>query len=146
MSAADPHFSVCQYKVVSERVHEEPSRAKAFVEVEVGNSRIKRGASGVGPVHALDGALRECLRSEFPELDVVRLSDYRVSVVNAGAGTAAQVRVIIEATDGRSCWVAGCVSDNIVDASFEALCSTAIMGIMRARSRPGLVDPASRPA
>jgi 2-isopropylmalate synthase len=64
----------------------------------------------------------------------VRLSDYRVSVVDAAEGTGAQVRVLIEATDGAARWDAGCVSENIVDASFEALCSTAVMGIMRARS------------
>jgi 2-isopropylmalate synthase len=64
----------------------------------------------------------------------VRLSDYGVTVVDAADGTGAQVRVIVQATDGVATWDAGCVSTNIVDASFEALCSTAVMAIMRARS------------
>jgi 2-isopropylmalate synthase len=88
---------------------------------------------GCGPVHALDNALRACLRSEFPELERVRLADYRVSVVDAGEGTGAQVRVLIEATDGENSWDAGAVSTNIIDASFEALCSAWVMGIMRER-------------
>jgi 2-isopropylmalate synthase len=130
----NPYFSVCGYKVTSERMHEKSSRVQAIVEVRVGAGCVRRAASGVGPVHALDNALRECLNGDFPELERVRLADYRVSVVDAAEGTGAQVRVLISATDGDASWDAGCVSDNIVDASFEALCSTAVMGIMRARS------------
>ena len=131
----DAYFKVCGYKVTSERMHERTSRVQAIVEVRVGNSCIRRAASGVGPVHALDAALRACLADEYPELEGVRLADYKVSVVDAGAGTGAQVRVLIEATDGAERWNAGCVSANIVDASFEALCSTSVMGIMRAQGR-----------
>lgn len=130
----DPYFSVCGYKVTSERMHSKRSRVQAIVEVRVGHECVRRAASGVGPVHALDNALRACLQGRFPELDAVRLADYKVGVVDAADGTAAQVHVLIQATDDSSSWDAGCVSDNIVDASFEALCSAAVMGIMRARS------------
>ena len=129
-----PYFTVCGYKVTSERMHESPTDVQAIVEVRVGSTCIRRGASGVGPVHALDNALRSCLQQHFPELGGVRLSDYRVSVVNAKDGTGAQVRVLIESTDGDSSWDAGCVSANILDASFEALCSAAVIGIMRAQA------------
>jgi 2-isopropylmalate synthase len=131
--SSNPYFRVCGYKVVSERMHEGGSRVQAIVEVRIGAECVRRSATGVGPVHALDLALRSCLSSEFPELEAVRLSDYRVSVVDADRGTAAQVRVLIQAGDGTAHWDAGCVSTNIVDASFEALCSTAVMGIMRSR-------------
>jgi 2-isopropylmalate synthase len=127
-----PYFDVCGYKVISERMHEDASRSQAIVEVRFGTDCVRRSATGVGPVHALDQALRECLRGNFPELEAVRLSDYRVSVADEG-GTDAHVRVLIEATDGTSTWDAGCVSDNIIDASFEALVSTSVMGIMRVR-------------
>jgi 2-isopropylmalate synthase len=130
---ATPYFNVCGYKVVTERMHEESTHVQAIVEVSVNNSCVRRAATGVGPVHALDEALRACLKDDFPELDQVRLSDYRVSVVDARDGTAASVRVLIQATDGNAIWDAGCSSANVVDASFEALCSTAVMGIMRAR-------------
>jgi len=128
------YFDVCGYKVTTERMHERSPRVQAIVEVKIGNNCVRRSASGVGPVHALDEALRRCLADDFPELDAVKLSDYRVSVVDARRGTGSQVRVLVEATDGSTSWDAGCVSENIVDASFEALCSTAVMGIIRARS------------
>lgn len=134
MKPSSPYFDVCGYKVVSERIHEETSHVQAVVEVSIGNSCVRRAAGGVGPVHALDLALRDCLRDDFPELDDVRLADYKVSVVDAKDGTGAKVRVMVQATDGRATWDAGCISANIVDASFEALCSTAVMGIMRARA------------
>lgn len=128
------YFAVCGYKVTSEKMHSNVSRVQAIVEVRVGSTCIRRSATGVGPVHALDAALRRCLETEYPEVASFRLSDYRVAVVDAEDGTAAQVRVMIEASDDAARWDAGCISHNIVDASFEALCSTAVMGIMRARA------------
>jgi 2-isopropylmalate synthase len=133
MNTANPYFEVCGYKVISEHMHESRSRAQAIVEVRFGSSCVRRSAMGRGPVHALDNALRACLNGHFQELEDVRLADYRVTVVDAAEGTGARVRVLIEATDGTTSWDAGCVSDNIIDASFEALCSTAVMGIMRPR-------------
>jgi 2-isopropylmalate synthase len=126
-------FGVCGYKVISERMHGRVSQVQAIVEVRVGASCVSRSATGVGPVHALDTALRACLSPHFPELEGVRLSDYKVSVIDAADGTGAQVRVLVEATDGRDTWNAGCVSANVIDASFEALCSTAVIGIMKGR-------------
>ena len=134
MSLTSPYFDVCGYKVTSERRHRKTSRVQAVVEVSIGNTCVRRAANGVGPVHALDKALRACLSVDFPELERVRLSDYRVTVVDAAEATAAQVRVLIQATDGDGSWDARCVSDNIVDASFEAICATSVMGIMRART------------
>jgi 2-isopropylmalate synthase len=133
MNLSNPFFEVCGYKVISERMHEATSRSQAIVEVRFGHDCVRRSATGVGPVHALDKALRSCLEGQYSELDEVKLADYKVTVVDASDGTGAQVRVLIEATDGVESWDAGCVSENIIDASFEALCSTAVMGIMRSR-------------
>lgn len=130
----NPFFTVCGYKVTSERMHERETQVQAIVEVRVDNTCIRCAASGLGPVHALDKALRQCLAGRWPSLSEVRLADYRVSVVDAAEGTGARVRVLIEATDGIASWDAGCVSANIIDASFEALCSTAVIGIMRTGS------------
>src|SRR6187431_3325544 len=107
------YFDVCGYKVTTERMHERSPRVQAIVEVKIENDCVRRSASGVGPVHALDEALRRCLAKDFPELEQVKLSDYRVSVVDARRGTGSQVRVMVEATDGQTSWDAGCVSDNI---------------------------------
>lgn len=128
-----PYFEICGYKVISERMHEPESRSQAIVEISFGGPCVRRSAMGRGPVHALDNALRSCLGAEYSELQQVRLADYRVSVVDAGEGTGAQVRVVVEATDGVEAWETSCVSANIIDASFEALCQTAVMGIARAR-------------
>lgn len=134
MSLNGPYFQVLSYSVTSRRQGEQRTPPRADVEVRIGESVIAKSAAGVGPVHALDNALRDCLGEAFPEVARIRLSDYRVSVVDADKGTRAQVRVIVRATDGAASWDAGCVSDNVVDASFEALCSTLVMGLMRARS------------
>lgn len=131
--SSDPYFAVRGYDVKSER-DRSGSRVEACVEVTVGAQSIHRRASGTGPVHALDNALRACLADDFPELEAVQLRDYKVGVVDAADGTAAQVCVMIQATDGAQTWTAECVSQNIVDASFEALCSSALIGIMRART------------
>ncbi len=133
MSPGNPYFRVCEYKVTSERTQSGTSTVQAIVEVKVGHKAcVRRAAQGVGPVHALDNALRACLAVDFPDLERVRLSDYRVSVADS-EGTGSKVRVIIQATDGDSSWDAGCVSANIIEASFEALCSATVMGLMRAR-------------
>jgi 2-isopropylmalate synthase len=134
MSFANPFFEVCSYKVTSHRTRAQAAHVQAIVELRVGGALVRKAAGGVGPVHALDNAMRACLSPSFPELEEVRLSDYRVSVVDAASGTAARVRVLIQATDDKQTWDAGCVSDNIFDASFEALCSIAVMGVMRLRS------------
>lgn len=133
MSLTGPYFQVLGYSVTSARTAESRSPARAEVEVRIDDRQVAKEASGAGPVHALDNALRSCLADSFPELEKVRLSDYRVSVVDAEKGTRAHVRVLVRATDGHESWDAGCVSDNIIDASFEALCSTVVMGLMRAR-------------
>jgi 2-isopropylmalate synthase len=76
---------------------------------------------GDGPVNALDGALRKALESSFPQLRELHLIDYKVRIVNAKAGTAAKVRVIIESRDKSSTWGTVGVSENIIEASWLAL-------------------------
>jgi 2-isopropylmalate synthase len=78
-------------------------------------------AEGVGPVNALDRALRKALERFFPSLREVRLVDFKVRVLPAGLGTASQVRVLIESSDGRDRWGTVGVSDNIIEASWQAL-------------------------
>ncbi|MEA2498879.1 MAG: 2-isopropylmalate synthase [Actinomycetota bacterium] len=128
-----PYFHVVGYSVTSERVNDGRSLAKASLELEVGGKRTRHSATGVGPVHALEEALRACLASDYPEVESLRLCDYQVSVVDAELGTSARVRVIIQATDGFAKWDAGSVSENVIDASFEALCSATVMGILQTR-------------
>jgi 2-isopropylmalate synthase len=103
--------------------------AEATVKVRVGRNRVMAAAEGVGPVHALDGALRKALLEFFPQIATVRLVDYKVRVVDNESGTSARVRVWIQATDGRRplrggkdpTWSTVGASPNIVSASAAAL-------------------------
>jgi len=74
-----------------------------------------------GPVHALDAALRKVLLSFYPQLESVRLCDYKVRVINSGATTASMVRVLIESTDSVTVWRTIGVSKDIIEASWQAL-------------------------
>ena len=128
---AGPWFAITGYRVVTDRSEECGTTVTADVTARIGTERIKRTASGVGPVHALDRALRACLCDAWPGLDTVRLVDYDVSVVDATRGTGAPVRVVITFADALGTWDAGYVSENIIDASMEALCAATVIGIMR---------------
>ena len=135
------YFSVCEYRVTTLKRGRE-NLVQATVEINVDGTCVTRSVFGVGPVHALDVALRDCLRDRFPEIDSLKLCDYRVSVVDSAEGTSAQVRVVIDASDGVEHWDVGCVSANIIDASFDALCSAWVLGIMRARNAALVGRPA----
>jgi len=78
-------------------------------------------AEGDGPVNALDAALRKALRSFYAWIDDIALTDYKVRIVDGKAGTAARTRVLIESTNGHRSWGTVGVSDNIIEASWQAL-------------------------
>ena len=78
-------------------------------------------SDGKGPVDALNKALKKALLRFFPELEVVKLTDYKVRVINEQDGTSAKVRVLIESSDGESSWSTVGVSENIIEASWQAL-------------------------
>jgi 2-isopropylmalate synthase len=78
-------------------------------------------SEGDGPVNAIDGALRKALEGHFPRLREMSLVDYKVRVINARAGTAARVRVVIESKDQDSVWGTVGVSENVIEASWLAL-------------------------
>ena len=78
-------------------------------------------SEGDGPVNALDGALRKALERHYPRLKEMDLVDYKVRVINARAGTAARVRVVIESKDHDDVWGTVGVSENVIEASWLAL-------------------------
>ena len=95
--------------------------AEASIRVAVDGQEEHTAAEGNGPVHALDRALRKALERFYPEIRRVRLVDYKVRVLDADAATAAKVRVLIQSTDGRRTWGTVGVSENVVEASWQAL-------------------------
>jgi 2-isopropylmalate synthase len=96
-------------------------RSRATVTVSVGESIVSSSGHGVGPVHALDVALRRALVSRFRELEEIGLSNYKVSVIDSGNGTSAGVRVYTEFRRGHRIWSTTALSRNVVDASVKAL-------------------------
>jgi 2-isopropylmalate synthase len=91
------------------------------VMVKVDDEVLHEASIGVGPVHALDQALRKALLKCFPQLKNVNLINYKVTVVDSASGTASTVRVFIEFKDNSFQWATTAVSDNIIDASATAL-------------------------
>lgn len=117
-----PFFRLRSFRVVDEKKEgAKLPRAEAHVVIEVGGKKEKTIAKGVGPVHALDHALRKALRRFYPQIKDVELVDYKVRVLPAGEGTASQVRVLIESRDPESTWGTVGVSENIIQASWQAL-------------------------
>jgi 2-isopropylmalate synthase len=95
--------------------------AEATVKVEVGGVVYHTAASGNGPVNALDAALRKALSPKFPGLKGVSLHDYKVRILDGGAGTSATTRVLIESGRGLKRWTTVGCSSNIIEASLAAL-------------------------
>jgi 2-isopropylmalate synthase len=91
-------------------------------------------ADGDGPVHALDGAMRKALEPIYPELCHVRLTDFKVRVVNVKEGTAARVRVLVECADDRESWSTLGVSENVIEASWLALSDALEYALLRAQT------------
>jgi len=95
--------------------------AEATVKVRMGERTIHTAADGNGPVNALDAAIRKALLPVHPQVGAVRLTDYKVRILDGDAGTAAQTRVLITSSDGSRSWsTVGC-SENIIEASWIAL-------------------------
>ena len=94
---------------------------QATVKIQVDGITEHTVSEGDGPVNALDGALRKALEPHFPSLARLQLVDYKVRVINARAGTAARVRVVIESQDDDSVWGTVGVSENVIEASWLAL-------------------------
>ena len=113
-------FKVDAYHV-SMRRDGQDSTCEATVKVRVGEKRAHTVADGDGPVNALDAALRTALIKFFPALEKVQLTDYKVRIIDGGTGTAAKTRVLLESTDGAEVWSTVGVSENIVEASLQAL-------------------------
>jgi 2-isopropylmalate synthase len=98
--------------------------------VHVGDQRLLAVSEGNGPVNALDSALRKAVGAAYPELARVHLTDYRVRVLDTASGTGAVTRVLIDSTDGTRTWSTIGVSDNIIEASWQALSDSVVYGLL----------------
>jgi 2-isopropylmalate synthase len=123
-----PPFELVDFMLVVEKRrraptigNEEEPLSEATIKVRVDNKVVHTAAEGDGPVDALDQALRKALLQFYPNLTAVTLIDYKVRILEEAAGTAAQVRVLIESSDGKENWRTVGSSTNIIEASWLAL-------------------------
>jgi 2-isopropylmalate synthase len=114
--------AVTARRIICEAIGEGPRRQAA---------PLTRVADGDGPVNALDAALRLALARFFPRLEKVQLVDYKVRILDGASGTAAKTRVLITSTDGKREWGTVGVSENIIDASLQALVDSMEYALLR---------------
>ncbi|HKE74467.1 MAG TPA: alpha-isopropylmalate synthase regulatory domain-containing protein, partial [Acidimicrobiales bacterium] len=105
---------------------------EASVKVWAGDERLVAIGEGNGPVNALDAALRDVLTQRYPALGRIHLTDYRVRVLEGAAATGAVVRVLIDSTDGDRAWSTIGVSENVIEASWQALVDSLVFGLLHA--------------
>ena len=124
-------FVLDDFTVIVEKRGGGGTRAQATVKLRVGDAVMHTAAEGDGPVSALDRAVRKALLPHYPGLEAVRLVDYKVRIVDEHLGTAARPRVIIETARGAERWsTVGC-SENIIEASWLALCDALELALLR---------------
>jgi 2-isopropylmalate synthase len=113
-------FDIESYRVIIER-HGAEIWAEATVKLLINGETVHTVAESIGPIGALDKALRLALAKAYPQIGEMILRDYKVRILEGNAGSGSRTRVLIESGDGERIWGTVGVSDNIVDASWEAL-------------------------
>jgi 2-isopropylmalate synthase len=138
-----PPFELVDFMVVVERHRRLPSTgdepvvlSEATVKVKVDDRIIHTAAEGNGPVNALDAALRKALIEYYPDLSRVELVDYKVRILEESSGTASQVRVLIESSDGSEQWRTVGSSTNIIEASWLALADSMEYFLSKRKAMP----------
>lgn len=136
-------FQLESFRVIVERIPrpgQEPHSnlgvgdvlTEATIKIHVDGERIIETGEGNGPVNALDQALRKAIGRRFPQLERIHLTDYKVRVLHTEKGTAAVTRVLIDSTNGDRTWTTIGVSENIIEASWQALVDSIVYGLVHA--------------
>lgn len=127
---SNPYFELESFRVQAERAAGGEVVSEATVRLDVDGERKVTVGEGVGPVHALDMALRAALIDHYPAVEDLRLTDYRVRVLDSEDGTSAHVRVLIETSDHKTSWGTIGVHENIIEASWQALADGIVLGLL----------------
>jgi 2-isopropylmalate synthase len=140
LGLATDHFKFVSFRVFDDKWHEDQAPFSEAVVVIEGpdGQRTRNSAIGNGPVNALDSALRQALVPYYPNLATMHLADYKVRVLDNGAGTAARVRVLIESTDGTRRWGTVGLSSNVVEASWQGLVDSVEFKLHKDNVKPRL--------
>ncbi len=119
--AYEPLFRLEGFRVITEKREDGKVQTEATIKVWVDGERYVRAAEGNGPVNALDRALREAITDRHPHLAEIELTNYKVRILDEHHGTGAVTRVLLDSSDGERDWGSIGVSENIIEASWEAL-------------------------
>lgn len=130
-------FSLKNMKIILEKNEDEGITSEAMIKIEVGDMTYHTIAEGDGPVNALDNSLRKALTQVYPEISDMHLSDYKVRVLDGENATAARVRVLIDSADCTGTWSTVGVSENIIEASWQALVDSINYLLMKKRLTEG---------
>ncbi|WP_145947157.1 citramalate synthase [Paenibacillus sp. Y412MC10] len=137
-------FTFESFKMLVEKTAGRAVVSEAFVKLNVAGNNVYTAAEGNGPVNALDNALRKALVQYFPAIKEMHLSDYKVRVLDEKDATAAKVRVLIESRNINQSWNTVGVSENVIEASWEALVDSmryALLGQILQASEPEAASP-----
>ncbi len=130
-----PFFELVDFKVMVNEPSGEASNSSAMIKIRVGSETEITAAEGDGPVNALDKALRRALGRFYPAIGQIRLTDYKVRVLDSKQASAAKVRVLIESSDSDGSWTTIGVSTDIIDASWQALVDAIEYKLVREQER-----------
>lgn len=131
------YFDLDAYRVlIARRYTDKIPISEATVRIKIDNEYEHTASLGHGPVNALDRALKKALINRYPSLAEVELIDYKVRIVNESGGTAAKIRVLIESRDKDKKWGTVGVSDNIIEASWQAVVDSIIYKLVKDRIKP----------
>ncbi len=130
----DEYFNLKGFRILIEKNESGQTRSEATIRVSVGDKMEHTAAEGHGPINALDNALRKALLNFYPEINVIKLSDYKVRVLNAKDATASKVRVLIDSKSEENSWGTVGVSENIIEASWQALTESILFYLMKNES------------
>ncbi|HVE67402.1 MAG TPA: alpha-isopropylmalate synthase regulatory domain-containing protein, partial [Solirubrobacteraceae bacterium] len=137
----EPLFQLESWRVIVEKRADGKVETEATIKIWVDGERYVRTAEGNGPVNALDRALRSAICDIHPHLDDIELVNFKVRILDEAKGTGAVTRVLLDASDGHEVWGSIGVSENVIEASWEALVDSLERGMQPARVRT-----AQRPA
>jgi 2-isopropylmalate synthase len=135
MGDFEPPFQAQSFTVVEENDADFGTYTSARVKIAAKNTKIRTEAKGDGPVNALDNALTKALGELYPSIKDIKLTDFKVRVLEGSAGTEAVVRVLIESSDGVNSWGTIGVSTNIIEASWNALLDSVYYKLYRYKEK-----------
>ncbi|MFZ5639428.1 MAG: citramalate synthase [Bacillota bacterium] len=124
-------FRLEALRIILEKKEDNDLHSEAVIKLRVGGEIVHTAAEGNGPVNALDNALRKALEGFYPAITDMHLADYKVRVLDGNEGTGALVRVLIETHDKQDSWGTVGVSENIIEASWQALVDSIAYGLLK---------------